>query len=97
MAEPSFFDEIGDMTPFAQAKLLRVIETREADRLGGTKHVTLNIRVTAATNLELEPLLAQGRFRKDLYFRLNVVRIHLPPLRERREDIPAWCITTSLR
>ena len=84
-----FFDEIGDMTPFAQAKLLRVIETREADRLGGTKHVTLNIRVTAATNLDLEPLLAQGRFRKDLYFRLNVVRIHLPPLRERREDIPS--------
>jgi DNA-binding NtrC family response regulator len=84
-----FFDEIGDMTPFAQAKLLRVIETREADRLGGTRRVTLNIRITAATNLDLEPLLAQGRFRKDLYFRLNVVRIHLPALRERREDIPS--------
>lgn len=84
-----FFDEIGDMTPFAQAKLLRVIETREAERLGGTKSVTLNIRVTAATNLELEALLAQGGFRKDLYFRLNVVRIHLPALRERREDIPS--------
>jgi DNA-binding NtrC family response regulator len=84
-----FFDEIGDMTPFAQAKLLRVIETREAERLGGTRRVTLNIRVTAATNLDLEPLLAQGRFRKDLYFRLNVVRIHLPALRERREDIPS--------
>ena len=84
-----FFDEIGDMTPFAQAKLLRVIETREAERLGGTKRVTLNIRITAATNLELEELLAQGRFRKDLYFRLNVVRIHLPALRERREDIPS--------
>ena len=82
-------DEIGDMTPFAQAKLLRVIETKEADRLGGRKQVTLNIRITAATNLDLEPLLAQGRFRKDLFFRLNFVRIHLPALRERREDIPS--------
>jgi DNA-binding NtrC family response regulator len=82
-------DEIGDMTPFAQAKLLRVIETKEADRLGGRKQVTLNIRIIAATNLDLDPLLAQGRFRKDLFFRLNVVRIHLPPLRERREDIPS--------
>jgi DNA-binding NtrC family response regulator len=84
-----FFDEIGDMTPYAQAKLLRVIETREADRLGGTKSVALNIRIAAATNLDLEPLLTQGKFRKDLYFRLNVVRIHLPPLRERRQDIPS--------
>ena len=84
-----FLDEIGDMTPFAQAKLLRVIETKEADRLGGRRQVTLDIRITAATNLELEPLLAQGRFRKDLFFRLNVVRIHLPALRERREDIPS--------
>jgi DNA-binding NtrC family response regulator len=82
-----FFDEIGDMTPYAQAKLLRVIETGEADRLGGTRSRRLNIRIVAATNLELEPLLAQNRFRKDLYFRLNVVRIHLPPLRERREDV----------
>jgi DNA-binding NtrC family response regulator len=81
------FDEIGDLTPYAQAKLLRVIETREADRLGSTRCLRLNIRIVAATNLELEPLLAQGRFRKDLYFRLNVVRIHLTPLRERREDI----------
>jgi transcriptional regulator with PAS, ATPase and Fis domain len=81
------FDEIGDMTPYAQAKLLRVIETREADRLGSTRSLRLNIRIVAATNLELEALLAQGRFRKDLYYRLNVVRIHLTPLRERREDI----------
>jgi DNA-binding NtrC family response regulator len=82
-----FFDEIGDMTPYAQAKLLRVIETGETDRLGGTRSRRLDIRIVAATNLDLEPLLAQGKFRKDLYFRLNVVRIHLPPLRERREDV----------
>jgi DNA-binding NtrC family response regulator len=84
----AFFDEIGEMSPYAQAKLLRVIETREADRLGAQKSVPLNIRVSAATNQELEPLLSEGKFRRDLFFRLNVVRIHLPALRERRQDIP---------
>jgi DNA-binding NtrC family response regulator len=83
-----FFDEIGDMSPYAQAKVLRVIETKEAYRLGGTKCVPLDFRVIAATNQDLEPLVACGRFRKDLFFRLNVVRIHLLPLRQRRQDIP---------
>jgi len=84
----AFFDEIGDMSPYAQAKVLRVIETKEAYRVGGTRSVPLNFRLIAATNQDLEPLVAQGKFRKDLFFRLNVVRIHLPPLRQRRHDIP---------
>src|SRR5215813_3890446 len=83
----AFFDEIGDMSPYAQAKVLRVIETKEAYRVGGNKSVPLDFRLIAATNQDLEPLVAQGKFRKDLFFRLNVVRIHLPPLRQRRQDI----------
>jgi DNA-binding NtrC family response regulator len=82
-------DEIGEMTPCAQAKLLRVIETREVQRLGGRRAVPLDIRLLAATNQDLEALVAVGRFRKDLYYRLNVARVHLPPLRERRGDIVA--------
>jgi DNA-binding NtrC family response regulator len=82
-------DEIGEMTPYAQAKLLRVIETREVQRLGGRRAVPLDIRLLAATNQDLEALVATGRFRKDLYYRLNVARVHLPPLRERRGDIVA--------
>jgi DNA-binding NtrC family response regulator len=85
----AFFDEIGDMSPYAQAKILRVIETKEACRVGGDKSVPLDIRVSAATNQDVEALMAAGKFRSDLYFRLNVVRIHLPPLRDRRQDIPA--------
>ena len=84
-----FFDEIGEMSLYAQAKILRVIETREAYRLGGNKSIPLDVRIVAATNQNLEPLVAEGKFRKDLYFRLSVVRIHLPPLRERTQDIPA--------
>jgi len=84
-----FFDEIGDMSPYAQAKILRVLESREVQRLGGRRPVPLNIRVIAATNQELECLMAEGKFRPDLYFRLHVARIHLPPLRDRKEDIPA--------
>jgi transcriptional regulator with PAS, ATPase and Fis domain len=86
-----FFDEIGDMSPYAQAKILRAVETREVYRLGGKRRIPLNVRVLAATNHDLEQLVAQGQFRKDLYFRLNVARIHLPPLRERREDIVPLC------
>ena len=82
-------DEIGEMTPLAQGKLLRVIETRQLQRLGSRRTVTLDIRLLAATNQDLDALVAQGRFRKDLYYRLNVARVHLPPLRERRGDIPA--------
>jgi DNA-binding NtrC family response regulator len=84
-----FFDEIGDMSPYAQAKILRAIESREVYRLGGKRRIPLNVRMLAATNHDLEQLVAQGQFRKDLYFRLNVARIHLPPLRERKEDILA--------
>jgi DNA-binding NtrC family response regulator len=82
-------DEIGEMTPYAQAKLLRVIEGREVQRLGARRPVPLDIRVLAATNQDLEALVAGGRFRKDLYYRLNVARVHLPPLRDRPGDIPA--------
>jgi DNA-binding NtrC family response regulator len=86
-----FFDEIGDMSLYAQAKILRAIESREVFRLGGQRRIALNVRVIAATNQDLEQLVARGQFRKDLYFRLNVVHIHLPPLRERREDIVPLC------
>ena len=83
------FDEVGDMSPYAQAKILRLIESKEIERLGGRRSLPVDVRVIAATNQDLERLMAEGRFRKDLYFRLNVVRIHLPPLRERIEDLPA--------
>jgi DNA-binding NtrC family response regulator len=84
-----FFDEIGDMSTYAQAKILRVIESREVTRLGGKRSISLNIRVIAATNQDLEAKVADGTFRKDLYYRLSVARIHLPPLRKRKEDVPA--------
>lgn len=83
-----FFDEIGDMSPYAQAKILRAIESREIHHLGGTKSIPLDIRIVAATNQNLDCLVAEHRFRSDLYYRLNVARIHLPPLRDRKEDIP---------
>src|SRR5262249_18072611 len=79
-----FLDEVGDLGLNAQAKMLRAIETREVYPLGGKKPVALDVRLVAATNHNLEAAVDEGRFRKDLYFRLNVVRIHLPPLRERR-------------
>ena len=84
----AFFDEIGDMSLTAQAKILRAIETKELYRLGGMKGNSVDIRLIAATNQDLERLVTERRFRKDLFFRLNVIRIHLPALRERREDIP---------
>jgi DNA-binding NtrC family response regulator len=86
-----FLDEIGDMTPYAQAKILRAIESKAVYRLGGNRSVSLDVRVIAATNQSLDRLVAEEKFRKDLYFRLNVVRIHLPPLRERKEDIMPLC------
>ena len=84
-----FLDEIGDMKPPLQAKLLRVLQEREFDRVGGTQPIKVDIRVIAATNQDLKAAITDGRFRKDLFFRLNVVSVTIPPLRERREDIPA--------
>jgi DNA-binding NtrC family response regulator len=84
-----FLDEIGDMSLCAQAKILRVIEKREVCRVGSNRGVQLDIRFVAATNQDLETMSDRGAFRKDLFYRLNVARIHLPPLRERREDIPS--------
>jgi DNA-binding NtrC family response regulator len=83
-----FFDEIGDMSPYAQAKILRAIESREVYRLGGRRPVHLDVRVIAATNRNLDELAMNDTFRKDLYFRLNVARVQIAPLRERRADIP---------
>jgi DNA-binding NtrC family response regulator len=82
------FDEIGDLTPFGQAKLLRVLENRRAQRLGSAKDVPLNIRILAATNRDLAAMVETGQFRRDLYFRLNVTRLELPCLREHSDDIP---------
>ena len=83
-----FLDEIGDMTPFAQAKILRCIELKETSRLGGQAGKPIDFRVIAATNRDPETLIAEKKFRKDLYYRLNVARVHVPPLRDRKEDIP---------
>ena len=84
-----FLDEIGDMNHYAQAKILRIIENREFFHLGGKRPVSFNARIIAATNKEPELLIEEKRLRDDLYYRLNVARIHLPPLRERKEDIPS--------
>jgi len=82
-----FLDEVTEMTPAAQAKFLRVLQEREFLRLGGTRPVRVNVRVIAATNRNLDDAVAEGEFRADLYYRLNVFDIHIPPLRERRDDI----------
>ncbi len=83
-----FLDEIGECSPGTQSKLLRVLQERIVDRLGGTIPIKVDVRVIAATNRDLEQEVAEGKFRADLYFRLNVISIHMPPLRERKEDIP---------
>src|SRR5437867_5319708 len=83
-----FLDEIGDMSFPLQAKLLQVLQDGEFSRLGGKHDVHVDVRVIAATNQDLEQAVADGTFREDLFFRLNVVSVHLPPLRERREEIP---------
>jgi DNA-binding NtrC family response regulator len=83
-----FLDEIGEMPPATQTKLLRVLEQREFHRVGGEKPLRVDVRIVAATNRDLRQLVAVGEFRRDLYFRLNVLHIGLPPLRERRDDIP---------
>ncbi|MEL7568821.1 MAG: sigma 54-interacting transcriptional regulator, partial [Dehalobacterium sp.] len=84
-----FLDEIGDMSLNMQSKLLRVLQEKELERVGGTKTIKLDIRVIAATNRDLEKMIEEGSFRQDLYYRLSIVPLRLPPLRERKDDIPA--------
>src|SRR6267143_415658 len=83
-----FLDEVGDLGPEAQAKLLRVLESGVVERVGGERPFAVNVRVIAATNKDLTLAVRQGSFREDLWFRLNVLPIHIPPLRERPEDVP---------
>ncbi len=84
-----FLDEIGDMNPSAQAKVLRVLQEGELERVGGAETIKVDVRVLAATNKDLEAEIKAGRFREDLYYRLNVVPIEVPPLRDHKEDVPA--------
>jgi len=83
-----FLDEIGNLKPDIQAKLLRVLQEREFNRVGGNEKIKVDVRIISATNADLESLMKEGKFREDLYYRLNVVPIYLPPLRERKDDIP---------
>ncbi len=83
-----FLDEIGDMPLLLQSKILRVLQEKEVERLGGSKPIKVDVRIIAATNKNLERMVYEGTFREDLYYRLNVIPIHIPPLRERKEDIP---------
>lgn len=83
-----FFDEIGDISPAIQGKLLEVLQDKSIKRVGGTKLIEIDARIIVATNKDIGALVREGRIREDLYYRLNVFPIHLPPLRERKEDIP---------
>jgi two-component system NtrC family response regulator len=84
-----FLDEIGDISPAVQVKLLRVLQEKEFERVGGNETIRIDVRLIAATNRDLEKAMKDGSFREDLYYRLNVVAVTIPPLRERKEDIPA--------
>jgi DNA-binding NtrC family response regulator len=88
-----FLDEISSMKPEMQAKMLRVLQERTVRRVGGTTDIPVDIRILAATNQDLQELMKQGLFRRDLYYRLSVVRIHMPPLRERLEDVPLFVLS----
>lgn len=83
-----FLDEIGEMPIDLQVHLLRVLQEKEVTRIGSSKPIPVNVRIIAATNKDLHKLIQQGQFRDDLFFRLNVVTVNFPPLRERKEDIP---------
>ena len=86
-----FLDEIGELPQAMQAKLLRVLQEKEFERVGGIKTIKVNVRILAATNRDLEKEVAEGTFREDLYYRLNVFPVHIPPLRERKSDITMLC------
>ncbi len=83
-----FLDEIGELAPALQVKLLRVLQEKEFERVGGIKTIKVDVRILAATNRDLDKAVAEGRFREDLYYRLNVIPMHLPPLRKMKEDVP---------
>src|SRR5499433_3282086 len=83
-----FLDEVADLSPVTQPKILRVLQEGEFDRLGGTRSIKIDVRLVAASNQDLAQLVKERRFREDLFYRLNVITVHVPPLRERREDIP---------
>ena len=84
-----FLDEVGELTPAMQAKLLRVLQEKEIERIGGTSSVKIDVRIITATNRVLQQLVEDHQFREDLYFRISVFPIHIPPLRQRKKDIPA--------
>ena len=86
-----FLDEIGEMPLNLQAKLLRALQEQEFERVGGTRMIKVDVRIIAATNQDLTKLVAEGKFREDLYYRLDVIRLEIPPLRKRPDDIPSLC------